>query len=178
MDATARESSWNLREWVKKLARDRLGKDTGLAKVLALLERASRITERRNAFVHILCGKDQDGNPVAATEDLTVWKPLPTVADLDALSADMKTLRLDISRARLGVLRGELHVGKQNPFGLARDTEYGAKSRDCDRHCAGTAQNHDPACARCEYRPGASARRTFSLIEAHSLNIAQWRFAE
>jgi hypothetical protein len=100
MDATARESSWNLREWVKKLARDRLGKGTALAKVLALLERASRITERRNAFVHILCGKDQDGNPAAAAQDLTVWKPLPTVADLDALSADMKTLRLDISRAR------------------------------------------------------------------------------
>jgi hypothetical protein len=100
MDATARESSWNLREWVKKLARDKLGKGPALVKVQALLERASRITERRNALVHILCGKDQDGNPVAATEDLTVWKPLPTVADLNALAADMAALRVDISKAR------------------------------------------------------------------------------
>jgi hypothetical protein len=100
MDATAREGSWNLRDWVKKLARGKLGRGDALLKIQALLRRADHITERRNALVHILCGKDQDGNPVAATEDLTVWKPLPTVADLDALSADMEALRLDMLRAR------------------------------------------------------------------------------
>lgn len=100
MDATARESSWTLRDWVKKLARDKLGRGPELVKVQALLERAGRITERRNALVHILCGEDQDGNPVAATEDLAVWKPLPTVDDLNSLSADMEALRRDISKAR------------------------------------------------------------------------------
>jgi hypothetical protein len=100
MDATARESSWSLRDRVKKLARSRLGEGTALVKVQALLERCGRVTERRNALVHVLCGKDQDGNPVAATEDLKIWKPFPSVADLDALSADMQTLLSDLMKAR------------------------------------------------------------------------------
>jgi hypothetical protein len=34
----------------------------------------SRITEQRNSLIHVLCGKDEDGNAVAATEDLAIWK--------------------------------------------------------------------------------------------------------
>lgn len=100
MDATARETSWNLRDRAKKLARSRLGEGAALVKVQALLERSGRITDRRNALVHILCGKDNDGNPVAATNDLKTWEPLPTVVALNALSADMLKLVSDFLSAR------------------------------------------------------------------------------
>jgi hypothetical protein len=100
MDATARETSWSLRDRVKKLARSKLGEGAALVKVQALLERSGRLTDRRNALIHILCGKDNDGNPVAATNDLKTWEPLPTVAALHTLSADMQKLINEILQAR------------------------------------------------------------------------------
>lgn len=102
MDATAREGSSSLRDRVKKLARHKLGDGQELVKVQvqALMERCNRVTELRNALVHILCGKDEDGNPVAATVDLATWEPMPTIPDLNALSVDMQALIDDLMNAR------------------------------------------------------------------------------
>jgi hypothetical protein len=101
MDATARESSWSLRKQVRKAAETKLGMDIPtLVRVKALLGRCNRITKRRNALIHILCGKDQDGNAVAATEDLQIWNPFPTVPDLNTLSADMQKLIDELMKAR------------------------------------------------------------------------------
>jgi hypothetical protein len=71
-----------------------------LVKVKALLGRCARITKRRNALIHILCGKDQDGNAVAATEDLQIWNPFPSAPDLNKLSADMQKLIEELMTAR------------------------------------------------------------------------------
>ena len=101
MDATAGESSWSLRNQVRKAAETKLGVDIPtLVRVKALLGRCSRITKRRNALIHILCGQDQDGNAVAATEDLQIWNPFPTVPDLNKLSGDMQKLIDELMKAR------------------------------------------------------------------------------
>ena len=100
MDATAKETSWYLRDCVKRLARSKLGTGAALVKLQALLERCRRITERRNALIHVLCGVDEDGNPVAATEDLDTWEPFPPVPDLNALSIDIQKLVDDLRKAR------------------------------------------------------------------------------
>jgi hypothetical protein len=119
MDATARVGSWSLRDRVKKLARNKLGDGAALVKLQALLERCSRMTDRRNALIHILCGEDTDGNPVAATEDLAIWKPMPSVPDLNALSTDLQKLIDDLksARSKSGFITLALLADKKKPLG-------------------------------------------------------------
>jgi hypothetical protein len=100
MDATAGHGSSKLRDRVKSLARREFGEGAALVKVQALMERAARITKRRNAVIHVLCGVDEDGNAVAATEDIANWKSMPTVNDVETLSVDMQKLIDEITAAR------------------------------------------------------------------------------
>lgn len=100
MDATARETSRYLRDCIKKLARSKLGTGAALVRLEALLERCRRVTERRNTLIHVLCGVDEDGNPVAATDDLDIWELFPLLQDLNALSIDMQKLVGDLKKAR------------------------------------------------------------------------------
>jgi hypothetical protein len=100
MDATAKANSSELRRRVKKLARMKFGEGAALVKMQALVEECRRITERRNALIHILCGKDSDGNAIAATEDLRFWKPMPPASEVRALAGDMDRLSREIQHAR------------------------------------------------------------------------------
>lgn len=75
LDATAYDSSSQLRERIKKLARQRLGEGEPLIKLQALLERCKRATEKRNDLVHSVWGKELDGEP-ARKGSGHEWRPL------------------------------------------------------------------------------------------------------
>lgn len=100
LDATAYDSSSQLREHIKKLARQRLGDGEPLLKLQALLERCKRATEKRNDLIHSVWGKELDGEPArkGAADD---WRPLPTAAELHALAEEIMRLTGELNEARL-----------------------------------------------------------------------------
>jgi hypothetical protein len=64
LDATARDGSRELRERIRKLARQRLGDGAALVRLQALLTRAARATEKRNELMHAVWGTELDGGPM------------------------------------------------------------------------------------------------------------------
>jgi hypothetical protein len=100
LDATAYDGSRQLRERIRKLARQRLGEGKPLLKLQALLERCRRATDRRNELIHGIWAKELDGEPVRRNTDHT-WHPLPTVEDLRNLSNELQALTETLNTARL-----------------------------------------------------------------------------
>jgi hypothetical protein len=100
LDATAYDGSRQLRERIRKLARQRLGEGEPLLKLQALLERCRRATDRRNELIHGIWAKELDGEPLRRATDHT-WHPLPTVEDLKALAIELQDLTDTLNTARL-----------------------------------------------------------------------------
>lgn len=105
LDATAYDSSSQLRERIKKLARQRLGEGEPLLKLQALLERCKGATEKRNDLVHSVWGQELDGEP-ARRGSGHEWRPLPTTAELHDLAEELGRLTSQLNEARL---QGFLH---------------------------------------------------------------------
>jgi len=100
LDATVYDGSRQLRERIRKLARQRLGEGEALLKLQALLERCSRATNRRNEIMHGIWPRDLDGDPFRSGTGQTQL-PLPTVADLMAVTEELKELTRTLNSARL-----------------------------------------------------------------------------
>jgi hypothetical protein len=99
LDATARVGSRELRDRVRKLARQRLGEGPALLRLQALLTRAERATDKRNELMHAVWGTELDGGPVMRGDDHE-FQPVPTVADLQALDYEIIRVLEDFIRAR------------------------------------------------------------------------------
>lgn len=104
LDATAYDNSSQLRERIKKLARQRLGEGP-LLKLQALLECCRCATEKRNDLVHSVWGKELDGKP-ARKGSGHEWRPLPTTAEMHDLAENLSDLTSQLNEARL---EGFLH---------------------------------------------------------------------
>jgi hypothetical protein len=100
LDATTYDGSRQLRERIRKLARQRLGEGEPLLKTQALLERCRRVTEKRNEFIHGVWAKELDGEPMRRMPDHT-WHALPTVADLIVLGREIENITAELNTARL-----------------------------------------------------------------------------
>jgi hypothetical protein len=100
LDATSYDGSRQLRERIRKLARQRLGEGEPLLKLQALLERCKRATEKRNQLVHCVWAKELDGEPQSRGPDHQ-WQPLPTVEELSALAKELQLLTDSLNTARL-----------------------------------------------------------------------------
>jgi hypothetical protein len=100
LDATAYDGARELRERVRRLARQRLGEGEPLLKLQALLERCRRATERRNELMHGIWAKELDGEAVRRGTDHT-WHPLPTREELTALASELQNLSEALNTARL-----------------------------------------------------------------------------
>ena len=105
LDATAYDSSSQLRERIKTLARQRLGEGEPLLKLQALLERCKRATEKRNDLVHSVWGVELDGEP-ARKGSGDEWRPLPTAKELHDLAEGLSQLTSQLNESRL---EGFLH---------------------------------------------------------------------
>jgi hypothetical protein len=99
-DATAYDGSGQLRERIRKLARQRLGESEPLLKLQALLERCRRATDKRNELTHGIWAKELDGEPMRQGSDQN-WYPLPTVDELKALANEIWILTDTLNSARL-----------------------------------------------------------------------------
>ena len=112
-DATAYDGSRQLRERIRKLARQRLGEGEPLLKLEAILERCRRVTERRNELTHGIWAKELDGEPMRKGSDQN-WYPLPTLDELKALANQIWLLSDELNTARLdGFLSAALSKRRQ-----------------------------------------------------------------
>lgn len=112
LDATAFEGSAALRERIRKLAKAKLGEGNALLQLQALLERCRRATEKRNDLIHSIWARELDGDPKVRTND-HVWKPIPTIEQLNALSTELEFLTGELNSARLeGFLSPAIAVRK------------------------------------------------------------------
>ncbi len=100
LDATSYDGSRQLRERIRKLARQRLGEGEPLLKLQALLERCKRATEKRNELVHCVWAKELDGEPQRRRPDHE-WQPLPTIEELLALVKELQELTATLNTVRL-----------------------------------------------------------------------------
>jgi hypothetical protein len=99
LDATAREGSRELRERIRKLARQRLGEGEALVRLQALLTRAERATGKRNDLMHAVWGAELDGGPMIRGDDHE-FRPAPTVAELKDLGHEIARILDDLTQAR------------------------------------------------------------------------------
>ena len=113
LDANAYDGSRQLRERIRKLARQRLGECEALLKLEALLERCRRVTEKRNDLTHGIWAKELDGEPMRKGSDQN-WHPLPTPEELKALANEAWILSDELNTARLdGFLSAALAQRRQ-----------------------------------------------------------------
>jgi hypothetical protein len=103
LDATARQGSRELRERVRKLGRKRLGEGEALVRLDALLQRAARVTERRNQLLHSVWGRDTDGRGDYFRAEDHSFQPAPEVKELEKLLIELTSLLADfLDAARSG----------------------------------------------------------------------------
>jgi hypothetical protein len=115
--ATTFESSAQLRERVRKIARTRLGDGAALVKLQAILANCRRLTERRNELVHGLWAEDLVGE-AHVRDAYGGTKPLPTVEELRTLARELEQLTGYLNFERLeGFLKQALET--KNATGAA-----------------------------------------------------------
>ena len=101
LDATRHQGSRELRERVRRLAKQNFGEGEALVKLDALLERARRSTETRNTLLHRLWAHDDQGNQVIQGEDHQI-SLAPSVDALDGVSSELADVGWRLNKARLG----------------------------------------------------------------------------
>lgn len=108
--ATMFESSTQLRERVRKIARKRLGEGTALVKLQAIVANCKRLTEKRNELVHGLWARELDGE-AHVRDAYGEERPLPTVEDLKDLARELEQLTNHLNFERLeGFLKTALET--------------------------------------------------------------------
>lgn len=96
--ATERESSSQIRNRIRKLARSRLGEGAPLIKLEAILEDCRRLTEKRNHLIHGLWTQELDGD--AQLSGAHGHSPLPTTQELLDLAQELMELTNMLIRER------------------------------------------------------------------------------
>jgi hypothetical protein len=99
LDATARDGARELRERIRKLARQRLGEGPALVRLQSLLMRADRATQKRNELMHAVWGTELDGGPMIRGDDHS-FRKAPSVRQLRKWNDEIVTILDDLIRAR------------------------------------------------------------------------------
>jgi hypothetical protein len=99
INATARQSSADLRKRVRALVRQRHGDGNKLVLVDSILTRARRATEKRNDLLHSLWAAQFEQQPVKYDENHKPW-PMPSAADLSAAADELAQIRDELFSTR------------------------------------------------------------------------------
>ena len=98
--ATMYESSKQLRDRIRKLAKNRFGEGKTLLKLQAMLTNCKKLTDKRNELVHGLWAQELDGDAHVRDADGSV-RPLPTVQELRKLAKEIEELTNLLNYERL-----------------------------------------------------------------------------
>jgi hypothetical protein len=99
IDATDRQTFRELRERVRRLARQRIGEGPALVRLDAILSRARRAAERRNELVHVLWASELYGDDYIRDGNAD-WTPCPSADDLNGLAKELADISSDLHEAR------------------------------------------------------------------------------
>lgn len=100
LDATQYDGARQLREYIRKLARKKIGTSAAYLKLSALLRRAERLTSQRNRLTHGIWAKELEGDPGMMSAPGEI-EDLPSVDQLKALASDLIELTQAINAARV-----------------------------------------------------------------------------
>ena len=101
VDATERQGSRDLRERIRKLAKQKLGEGQALCRLDAgFFTRARRATDTRNTLLHGLWASELDGRDVVR-HDSKEWGDIPSIADLQKLADELVKIAEELNDARL-----------------------------------------------------------------------------
>jgi hypothetical protein len=100
LEATARQGSKELRERVRKLAKQKFGECEALVRLDALLDRSRRATDKRNALLHPLWARNNEGDFVIRDDDHHLG-PAPTPVEIKAVANELAAIASDLNEARL-----------------------------------------------------------------------------
>jgi hypothetical protein len=98
--ATKYESSSQLRDRIKKLARKQLGEGAPLLKLQAIMTNCERLTTKRNELVHGLWAKELDGD-AHIRDAYGKTRPLPKPQELKELAMELEQLTYRLNFERL-----------------------------------------------------------------------------
>jgi HAMP domain-containing protein len=72
----------------------------------AILERAAKLTDKRNDLLHSLWAHESDGSPVIRDEVTYIFKEIPSIDELEALAQSLAEITEELNHARR---KGFLH---------------------------------------------------------------------
>ena len=98
LDATAYQGFRELKDRIKKISKRRIGEGEALIKLQALLERASRATDKRNAILHSVWGFD--GVDVVMRNDDHQYENAPSLDELRKIADDLQEIKSELVNAR------------------------------------------------------------------------------
>lgn len=108
LNATERQGSSELRQHIRKLAKQKLGEGSALVRLDEFLTRSRRATDRRNELLHGLWAVDLEGRELFRHDDHN-WRDIPQVAELETLATELAMIASELNDARLnGFLKDAL----------------------------------------------------------------------
>jgi len=106
LDATATMKAYELRDKIKKLFRCKTRDESAKSKLDAFLNKAKRLSDKRNILIHRPWAKDPQGQWVVKEED-HAWGQPPSVDALNQLADEIHQTAIELNTARLsGFVKG------------------------------------------------------------------------
>lgn len=97
---TNKQTAKMLRIRIEKEARNRLGQCEALKGLLKFLKRSWKASDERNLYVHSVWAHELDGPTQIQSKDF-IWRPLPTVPELDKLANEIKSIAAELNEYRI-----------------------------------------------------------------------------
>ncbi len=117
LDATSQDRMPALRERIKQLFKEHKATPTEKVRLDALLQRAKRLTDKRNNFLHSVWSSTPEGRALMKGAD-HAWGPAPTAEDVQTVTSDLLALYQELNDARLhGFIAQVANRPTQTPTG-------------------------------------------------------------
>jgi hypothetical protein len=118
---TKNKGSIYLRKRIEELAVLKLGEGEVLCQLRQLLDRCRLETEKRNALLHSIWGKELDGDSLRR-DGAEEWQALPTVQELKKMIGDLVVLREDLIHARFSGFLTEALIRRKKEAGTNNES--------------------------------------------------------
>ena len=100
LDATNKERTADTRQRVRRLFLEKKPTETETSQLDALIGNASRLTSKRNDYLHSAWSVSPAGMPIRKSEDHS-WGPAPTKEEIDRVASELLSLGKEINHERL-----------------------------------------------------------------------------
>ena len=100
LDETATMKAYELREKIKQLFKQKRSDELAKIKLDALVNKAKRLSDKRNSLIHRPWAKDNRGQWVVKAED-HIWGKPPSIDQLNQLAEDIFESAIELNTARL-----------------------------------------------------------------------------